>query len=519
VFTTILALLAAVLEVGPGESGAHSAVKPSQKVDGPPGPYLVLVDPGPGDEFLPAAEAMAALHGASVRRFDLSKIEETLASLRKAPPRFVVFVLPPDRIDVDLVHRVLEASTTLDDDPFPDFEYGFITGRDGKAALRFVGRIEQAWRHEYGRRVTLFGSWEGPQPPQVQQLSAIRAMKGEGEFPTVLARDGAAARRKAAQKALDSCRGKDALLFFSHGYPDEMSLCFRARDLRDWKVDLGPAVLVNCSCYNGAPGRWFAPGSSRVEDRGVVARDDSVALALLDSGVAGYFAGIDAWHGPLAAQVFAYLFDDGLRLGQAAKMMQCRLALEFLPGRIHFKPTLREPERFAGEGTSNRRHNGAGMIFYGDPALAPFAKTASRLGFGEWHPGDGRRFTLALGYQPLLDGPAAEDFLIPMNRLLDYYSVRTAKNFLKELAPEVYRVVPLPEGVTRLPALRVKSARAGQQDVPTGPIQVVVETTPGGNFLHVRVPLAVRAIGSPWLTTLCERGIRVEIEGELAQEP
>ena len=36
-----------------------------QEVDGHPGPYLVLVDPDKGDEFLPAAEAMAALLGAA----------------------------------------------------------------------------------------------------------------------------------------------------------------------------------------------------------------------------------------------------------------------------------------------------------------------------------------------------------------------------------------------------------------------------------------------------------------------
>jgi len=54
------------------------------KVAGPQGPYLVLVDPGKEDEFLPAAEAMAALHDATVKRFDPHKLDDTLAELRSA---------------------------------------------------------------------------------------------------------------------------------------------------------------------------------------------------------------------------------------------------------------------------------------------------------------------------------------------------------------------------------------------------------------------------------------------------
>ena len=60
---------------------ARLACAKSAKVDGPPGPYLVLVEPGPENEFLPAAEAMAALHGATLRRFNPRKLEDTLVEL------------------------------------------------------------------------------------------------------------------------------------------------------------------------------------------------------------------------------------------------------------------------------------------------------------------------------------------------------------------------------------------------------------------------------------------------------
>jgi hypothetical protein len=493
-----------------GQSGSIRAGAPP-KVATPPGPYLVLVDGGQKDEFLPAARALAALHGAVVKRFDPKKLDQTLAELRKAPPRFVVFVLPPEKIDVDLAHDILEMATRVDDDPFVDFEYGFVTGRDGLAALRFVRRIEAAWKRDFGNKAALFGSWEGEVLPTGQPLSALKTAGLSAEQRLVKVKGPAEERRKAARQALADCKGKDALLFFSHGYPDSMEFCFRAKDLRAWKADLSPAILVNCACYNGAPGRWFAPGPTGPVERKPVGREDSVALAVLDSGVAGYFAGVDPWHGPLAIQVFAHITDDGLRLGEAAKRMYDRLALDFLPGRIHFEPTLKVKDRFGGEGVVSRRHNGAGMIFYGDPALAPFAKKAKRLLTAEVKSTGNAPLRLRLVVKPLLDGEPGVDFMLPQARLMDYYSVKTA-DFQKELKLEVYRAVPLPAECKGTPALRVVSARSGDKDVPTRAPQLVVEDTPRRKVLHVRVPLDVRATDFARLLDLARKGITIDLE-------
>jgi hypothetical protein len=497
-------LLPALLAFAAGATAAEPA--PPH----PAGPYLVLVDPGRGDEFLPAAKALAALHGATVRRFDPQRLDDLLPDLQKTPPRFVAFVLPSEKIDVDMAHDILTLATRVDDDPFVDFEYGFITGRDGAAALRFVERIAAAWRRDYGRTVAQFGTWEGVALPLGQPLSALKALGFSGKDRYVKARDAEDVRRKAAREALATMTGADALVFFSHGYPDEMALCFKAKDLREWKADLSPAVLFNCACYNGAPGRWYAPGPGGVADRGVVARDDSVALALLDSGIVGYFAGVDPWHGPLTMQVFYHVADDGLRLGEAAKRMYDRLTLDFLPGRIRYEPTLKTKDRFAGEGTVNRRHNGAGMIFYGDPALAPFARTASRLATAEVR-ADGDQMRVTLGVRPVIDGRPGADFMFAVSRLTDYYSVKT-QNYEKELALEVNRVVPLPPGAKDVPLLRVASARSGDRDVPTGPPQLVAEDTPDGRLLHVRVPLPVRATDYPRLLGIATKGVTIELE-------
>jgi hypothetical protein len=485
------------------------------KVAAPPGKYLVLLDPGKDDEFLPAAEAMAALHGAEVRRFDPTRLDLTLTELRKVPPRFVVFVLPRDKIDVDLSHGILEMATKVDDDPFVDFEYGFVTGFDGAAALRFVQRIEQAWKRNFGDKVTLFGSWEGSFLPSGDQMTGMKALGFTGKQSLVKAGDTEEVRLKATRQILTDCKGKDALIFMSHGYPDRMDLCFQAKNLREWKVDLSPSILFNCACFNGAPGRWFRPDGKGYEDRGVVPRDDSVALALLDSGIAGYFAGVDAWHGPLTSQVFYYVTDDGMRLGEASNAMFNRLALEFLPERIQFEPTLKQKHNSKNWWVQNQRHNGAAMILYGDPALAPFAKRAKHLLSARVESIGKDRLSVKIDVRPLVEGLPGEDFsVLPVNRLFDYYSLRTDP----EKTPpqlELYRTVPLPARTDSTPAIRVVFAKSGDKDIPTGTLQVALEDTPGGKLLHIRVPLQISLFNAPRLSALIKEGLVVELEGSL----
>jgi hypothetical protein len=479
---------------------------PARAADG----YTVLLEPGKDGAYRPAAEALAKLRSGTVREFDPAHLDEVLKTLRKDPPRFVAFVLPPERIDVDLCHAILTMATKVDDDPFVDFEYGFVTGRDGSAALRFVGRIEAATKRKFDRKGAMFGSWEGPFLPPPQPLTALKTLGFDFEMKLVLAKAKEEVRRKDAKAALQSFAEKDVLLFFSHGYPDRMVCCFTAKDLRDWKVRFAPSVLVNCSCYNGAPGRWFDIGpGGRFTDSGLVDPDASVALQVLDSGVAAYVAGVDPWHGPLANQVFYYIADDGLRLGAATKAMRDRLALAFLPDRIAYPPTSTVVA--TGEGRANRLRNGAGMILYGDPAFAPYGDEPARRFFARWEAGDGKAGAkLVLGFRPLFDGAAGNDFNFTQACLMDYYSVRTSK-VMQELLMEVYRVVDMPDGMKAAPKLTVAKAVCGDGKVNTGEPQVVVEETPEGRRLHVRVPLAEPVFPVFRLAHLARKGVTIEL--------
>lgn len=473
--------------------------------------YLVLVEPGEEGAYLPAANALARHHDGRVIEFDADDAGALLTLLREHRPRHVAFVLPPQRIDVQLAHHILEVSTQVDDDPFVDFEYGFITGRDGEAALKFVERIIAAWKREYGLRCGFFGSWEGPLVPTIRGSGgAARALGLDISAHLLGVRESDEVRADKARAAMADFAGLDLLLFFSHGYPDRMVACFDAPSLREWKVDFGGSILFNCSCYNGAPGRWWeiGPGGAYV-DRGLTGAEDSVALAIIDAGVAGFFGGIDPWHGPLTNQVFLLAVDDGLSLGGAAKRMFDRLALAFLPERIHYAPM--DERRFTGEGRGNRLGNGAGMIFYGDPALAPFSRSAAKLLSAKTEAIDDAALLCTIEMKPLLQGAMnAADGMLPQARLMDYYSVRTA-DVLKELKMEVHRVIPLPEGWTGVAAASVESFVSGEQAVPAGEAQWAVEQTHDGPMLHLRVPIDARMFGTMSQMMIAQRGLTASV--------
>jgi hypothetical protein len=474
------------------------------------GEMIVLVDAGRANEFLPAARAMAELHGAEVRRFEPKTVRSAILALRKSPARQVVFVLPPEELDIDLAHTILEAASELDDDPFCDLEYGFITGRDGAAASRFVERIAAARKREFGKSVGTF-TGSDKLAPRADDAAEVPT----NAFGFSFRRRWASAtdertRVETARKGLSELRGCDLLLFYSHGSPMAMGSCFRGEELGSWGVDLSSAILFNCACYNGAPSRWFFSRTGKPTPQASVPRNQSVALALLDSGISGYFAGLDGWHGILSNQAFLNVVDDGLTLGGAAKRLCDRALLDALPARLEFEPMkdLKAPP----DAARARRETAASGIFYGDPSFAPYASSAGHCAFGHVERAESGALRVTLGLHPARPDPATGTHgLIVRDRLISYLGDKEDGAKRNPMAMEVYRAIAVPFELSRAPDLRLASARAGGKDVPTGKPVIALEETPRCRILHVLVPLAA-TIDSPWYRTISTEGISITLE-------
>ena len=101
--------------------------------------YVVLTGMDEGDAYHAAAVKLAKHHRTKhILRFDPEHPDRIADRLREIAPTHVAIVLRPEQIHVNSVRRFLKMATTIDADPFVDFEYGFITGATAKEAVRFV---------------------------------------------------------------------------------------------------------------------------------------------------------------------------------------------------------------------------------------------------------------------------------------------------------------------------------------------------------------------------------------------
>jgi hypothetical protein len=278
-------------------------------------------------------------------------------------------------------------------------------------------------------------------------------------------------------------------------------------------LDLSPAVVISCACYNGATGRWYLQQGGQVYDMGMVRREKSLTLAFLDAGVAAYIAGVDSWLGNLAAQVLGHILSDGMRLGEATKRMYDRLVLGCLPESLRFEDpmTVKKTDDVL-EWIKNL--NGS-MILYGDPAFCPFGEVAETSWFSDSEITEKGLVKVKLGYRPSAGTPGDElnsCSMMGLSRLSDYYSINQNEN-QAGFKLEIHEVVKLPGGYSKKPDLKVVDSRCGASKAPVEAFQAVLEKTTSGSYLHIRLPFDAYT-ASLWPLNIATYGITIELSEE-----
>src|SRR5436309_5748369 len=135
--------------------------------------YIVADAVGRHDASYQAATRLAAHRSAIIVPLDLKNLNAFRDALRQKPPRYVAVVIRPEELDYDLARRFLVMATQLDDDPFVDFSYGFITGVTAEEALAFV---ERSIKSEEAHREPDLGS--------ISVGESTRSMEVPGTFPS-----------------------------------------------------------------------------------------------------------------------------------------------------------------------------------------------------------------------------------------------------------------------------------------------------------------------------------------------
>jgi hypothetical protein len=109
--------------------------------------YIVLTTVGTSDPYYQAALQLSNHRNAQIIHFSPDSITDLIPILTALAPRYVAVVLKPIELDINFVRKFLVMSTNLDNDPFSDFSYGYITGATGQDALNFVNKIIYAEAH------------------------------------------------------------------------------------------------------------------------------------------------------------------------------------------------------------------------------------------------------------------------------------------------------------------------------------------------------------------------------------
>jgi len=445
--------------------------------------YVVLRGVGEKDAYAEAGALLAQHHGTQhVLRFDPAKPNAVLPALRKIEPAFVAIVVRPEQIHVNTVRAILRMATQVDEDPFVDFAFGYITGASAEEAVQFVRNIIRASKTERPRKLGQASVWGGQ-----GTSSAFDDVYAEG--PLRLPRhslrfrspDGTSRDQAFIDEHLASLNGCGAILMGGHGMPWELVHGPQGEDIG--KLDLFPAVAFNFACHTGVTGRYperewkFGATTERFKE---VEAKKSFALNMIRSGVTGYVAWVNPRPaGPEVHTDYARML-AGETLGATRRRDYDKIALGYLGyGEQGIVPPPWKAGQEHAAGTVDAvRHmmlDGAtGGILYGDPALRPFPVTKGALPL---------RAALTRKEDVLairLSMPARASWLFCADPF------RKFPGGTNGMARKLYERFELPEDAPEIKGVWVTSATQGGQELATLPVVWALEEDRGRRYLHVK---------------------------------
>jgi hypothetical protein len=435
-----------------------------------PGGYVVLTTARPGQPYYEVARKLAEHRKSEVIvSFRPGSVKLAVGALKQFEPDTVAVVLQREDLDINLVHAFLTASTTLDDDPFVDFAYGFLTAGDAGKAMTFLDNILRSENiMEKPRRVTHAGILSGDGPWERSFAQRFKTSDTLGfEHWSLHIVDTDPDREAFLDENIGMLEGNSLLFLTGHGSPLGVADGYSGRQIVRANLDLFPAVVVCCACYTGTVHTAYRQRSGYTIKQ-VVDEDDSFALAILHGGATGYYAGVGSWHGLLAMETRDMVYRLGLPCGETARRMYNRIVLA--RGKQPFEFDRMEVGAPADEERGNRRVlTASSMVFFGDPALQPFGPERDgpfRLG---WELKDEQEAVLHVTKGDESSG---------LNPFMWRHFYAADGDF------EAYIIAPLPEEVQRIHTVALKEERAGRQPAAIELKEWLQEEHGGASFLH-----------------------------------
>jgi hypothetical protein len=483
-------------------------------------PYVILTNVGVGDGYHRAVERLAAHRQARVLSFDPQRPMASKDELQRLRPRYVALVLKPRDLDINVARGVLMLSTELDDDPFCDFAYGFITGATAADALAFVDNIIKAEREGVAGKPLSVGGILNISTTSAMQSATVSflAPLAQSDAAISLSRGDPSAASFFAQNA-KTLAGRRALVIAYQGDPHMLWL-FK-NGTQPWgkydpkqveappvklqgvdsetigKIDLYPAVVYGAMSHGGAVSRVLVDSglAPTFGDTGGVLRfyemsaDFSFALSVLRAGAIGYFAALGRTNGFFNDEALYHTFLHGEPLGEIHKRGLDMLVMGFLGNRPRLKLYGEgDPDSLDGTMASGSYSPGktgqtgymisflANRVYLGDPALSPFGDSRThklRLVTTKTSTLDGGALRVAVSFNK----PAK--VLYPVDDHMHHGGTR------------IYTTVELPAALSEAAALKVEVAEKDPKLDITRLIHAV-ERRDGAALLHLELDIPAK---------------------------
>ena len=344
--------------------------------------YVVVSCVEEDSSFQKSVAELVEIHGAESIQVASQNIESLLPELKKRQPSIVTFVIDPEDLDINLVQKLFKLSTQIDDDPFVDFPYGIITGRDGEAALKLV-RAGQKRKH---RKPAIKMIGVGPkQLGQSAKYSATWPLD-RGAIPVQIFQscgDSDESRDEGFLKAsLSKLDHAPILLLASHGYPDGLVGGPKAHEMTE--SDFSGTVALNIACYNGVTSGWYEDDwKSQTIKKRKISAENSFCLQMIDAGVSSYIAYASPRpSGPGLNEEAMRIAVGGVPVGKIRQQSANRIVLAHLmTGDQVDCQTVSDGAKISSARTPGdivKRMSLGGMLI-GDPAFVPFPRQSGSL--------------------------------------------------------------------------------------------------------------------------------------------
>ncbi|MFA4986561.1 MAG: lanthionine synthetase LanC family protein, partial [Candidatus Brocadiia bacterium] len=372
------------------------------------------------DKYLDSASALADYRGALIARIPDASPAKLADLLKGTGVRYAALFASPATIDINAHRAVINALSHINEDPFMDASFGWLTGAapvDPMKMLYSMAQVESEGLPPLVREVSVAQQIKQllhtPPAPMSWEPLSTSPMKQEHYYFTSVGDNPKC--REDVPKVINGLKGSGSVLLFGCGDPLRTWLFSDQRNMDEklhWAYDptkvirdpnhpempgigasdyanaeISPAVVYTGVCHAGVPCKALVEGDivSTFGDTGgksryyTISPEYSFCLAMLARGPSAYCAPIGANHGNMAALEFYRAAMSGKPLGDVLArgyddVAFCYWASLGTNG-IPLEQRLDgEPEKWINVTGYAMLSNSLNRVLYGDPLYTPYLK-------------------------------------------------------------------------------------------------------------------------------------------------